>query len=222
MNPSAYRRFRRHRRHRRHPPLEEQQEEADLSELQIPVDKSEALFTMYLERSDEDDRKNTKMWIGESNAILIFTGLFSAALSILLSLSIQGLQRSSQDTSAFYLGNIYHLLANTTSSQPIVYPTPSDPTPFSPPKSAVVVNALWFLSLCMSLTGALLAVFIQQWALSYLHAIQKRDSPRNRARVRAYREEGLRRLHLPRVTRAVPMLIHLSIFLFFSGLPVFL
>ena len=74
----------------------------------------------------------------------------------------------------------------------------------------------------MSLTGALLAVFIQQWALSYLHAIQKRDSPRNRARVRAYREEGLRRLHLPRVTRAVPMLIHLSIFLFFSGLPVFL
>ncbi|KAF8494108.1 hypothetical protein F5888DRAFT_671849 [Russula emetica] len=66
--------------------------------------------------------------------------------------------------------NIYHLLANATSSQPIVLPTPSDPPPFSPSKSAVLVNALWFLSISMSLTGALLAVFIQQWSLSYLRA----------------------------------------------------
>jgi hypothetical protein len=36
------------------------------------VDKSEALFSMYLERSDEDDTKTTKRWKGESDAILIF------------------------------------------------------------------------------------------------------------------------------------------------------
>ena len=85
-----------------------------------------------------------------------------------------------------------------------------------------MVNALWFLSLSMSITGAFLAVFIQQWALSYLHATQGRHSPRDRARIRAYHAEGLEKLHLHRVTRAVPTLIHLSIFLFFSGLPVFL
>lgn len=74
----------------------------------------------------------------------------------------------------------------------------------------------------MSLTGALLAVFIQQWALSYLQAIQGRHSPRDRARIRTYHAEGLEKLYLHRVTRTVPILIHLSLFLFFSGLPVFL
>ena len=74
----------------------------------------------------------------------------------------------------------------------------------------------------MSLTGALLAVFIQQWAQSYLQATGERLSPKDRARIRAFYWEGLENLHLHRVTRAVPILIHASLFLFFSGLPVFL
>ena len=74
----------------------------------------------------------------------------------------------------------------------------------------------------MSLTGALLAVFIQQWAQSYLQATGERLGPKDRARIRAFYWEGLEKLHLHRVTRAVPILIHASLFLFFSGLPVFL
>ena len=35
-------------------------------------DKSEALFSMYLDRSDEDDRKTTERWKGECDAILTF------------------------------------------------------------------------------------------------------------------------------------------------------
>jgi Family of unknown function (DUF6535) len=74
----------------------------------------------------------------------------------------------------------------------------------------------------MSLTGAFLAVFIQQWALSYLQATQGRHSPRDRARIRTHHAEGFDKLHLHRVTREVPILIHLSLSFFFSGLPVFL
>lgn len=44
----------------------------DLSTPSKSVDKSEAMFTMYLERSDEDDRKTTERWMKESDAILIF------------------------------------------------------------------------------------------------------------------------------------------------------
>jgi hypothetical protein len=36
------------------------------------VDKSEALFSMYLDRADEDDKKITGRWKGECDAILIF------------------------------------------------------------------------------------------------------------------------------------------------------
>jgi Family of unknown function (DUF6535) len=74
----------------------------------------------------------------------------------------------------------------------------------------------------MSLTGALLAVFIQQWAQSYLQATQGRYSPRSRARIRTYHAEGLDKWYLHQITRAVPILIHVSLFLFFSGLPLFL
>jgi hypothetical protein len=102
--------------------------------------------------------------------ILVYkTGLFSAALAAALSVSIQGFQPSLQDTFAFYLGNIYHLLVNTTTQ-----PTASNPPKFSPPKSAVLVNALWFLSPVTSLTGALLSIFIQQWAQFYLLATRGR------------------------------------------------
>ncbi|KAH9986139.1 hypothetical protein BJV77DRAFT_85098 [Russula vinacea] len=177
---------------------------------------------MYLDRADEDDKKITQRWKGECDAILIFTGLFSAALAALLAVSVQGLQPGPQDSSAFYLKNIYYLLANSTSSLPIILPIPSDPPKFSPPKSAILVNSLWFLSLVMSLTGALLAVFIQQWAQSYLEATQGRHSPKERARIRVFHAEGLENLYLNRVTRAVPILIHISLFLFFSGLPIFL
>jgi hypothetical protein len=85
-----------------------------------------------------------------------------------------------------------------------------------------LVNSLWFLSLAISLTGALLAVFVHQWAHSYLRATQERRSPRKRAQIRAFYARGVKRFHLPRVTRTVPILIHISLFLFFSGLAVFL
>ena len=39
-------------------------------------DKSEALFSMYLDRSDEDDRKTTERWKGECDAILTFVSHF--------------------------------------------------------------------------------------------------------------------------------------------------
>jgi hypothetical protein len=74
----------------------------------------------------------------------------------------------------------------------------------------------------MSLTGALIAVFIQQWAQSYLQATRERNSPHHRARIRAFHAEGLENFYLHQVTRAVPILIHGSLFLFFSGLPIFL
>ena len=117
---------------------------------------------------------------------------------------------------------MYHLLANATTSQPIVLPTPLDPPPFSAPGYAIWVNALWFLSLVMSLTGALLAVLVQQWAHSYLRATQKRQSAQDRVKTREFCANGLKRSRVSLIVRSVPTLIHVSLFLFFSGLLVWL
>ena len=41
------------------------------------VDKSEALFSMYLERADDDDNKVTERWKKECDSILIFVSILS-------------------------------------------------------------------------------------------------------------------------------------------------
>ena len=136
-------------------------------------------------------------------------------------MSIQGLQQDPQDTSNFYLANIYEATINPNSN--ISSSSPASPPPFSPPNSAVWVNALWFLSLVINLTCALLATLLQQWARRYLKLTQSpRYSPHKRARIRAFFSEGVEKCLLPWTVDALPTLIHLSLFLFFAGLVVFL
>ena len=99
---------------------------------------------------------------------------------------------------------------------------PTSPPPFSPPNYAIWVNALWFLSLVISITCALLATLLQQWARRYLKVTQPRYSPHKRARIRAFFAEGVDKFLLPWAVEALPTLLHLSLFLFFAGLAVFL
>ena len=78
------------------------------------------------------------------------------------------------------------------------------------------------MSLVISLTCALLATFLQQWARRYLKITQSRYSPHKRARIRAFFSEGVDKRLLPWTVDALPTLLHLSLFLFFAGLVVFL
>jgi hypothetical protein len=135
--------------------------------------------------------------------------------------SIQDIQENPQDTSNFYLANIYQAIADPNSSN-ISSSPPASPPPFSPPNSAVWVNALWFLSLVISLTCALLATLLQQWARRYLKITQPRYSLHKRARIRTFFSEGVEKCLLPWTADALPTLLHISLFLFFAGLVVFL
>ena len=83
-------------------------------------------------------------------------------------------------------------------------------------------EALWFLSLVISLTCALLATLLQQWARRYLKITQSRYSPHKRARIRAFFSEGVDKCLLPWAVEILPTLLHISLFLFFAGLVVFL
>ncbi|KAN0135091.1 hypothetical protein V8E53_006982, partial [Lactarius tabidus] len=169
----------------------------------------------------EEDKKMVENWKADADGILIFTGLFSAAVASLISVSIQGLQQNPQDTSNFYLANIYQIIADPNSSNMSSSP-PASPPPFSPPNSAVWVNALWFLSLVISLTCALLATLLQQWARRYLKITQPRYCLHKRARIRAFFSEGVEKCLLPWTVETLPTLLHISLFLFFAGLVVFL
>ncbi|KAH9057266.1 hypothetical protein EDB87DRAFT_1686549 [Lactarius vividus] len=185
------------------------------------IDGSGPIFSIYLEMAEEEDKKMVEGWKADADGILIFTGLFSAAVASLISVSIQDIRQNPQDTSNFYLANIYQTISdpnrfNTSSS------LPTSPPEFSPPNYAVWVNSLWFLSLAISLTCALLATLLQQWARKYLKVTQPRYSPHKRARIRTFFFEGVEKFFLPWSVEVLPTLLHASLFLFFAGLVVFL
>ena len=84
------------------------------------------------------------------------------------------------------------------------------------------MNTLWFLSLVLSLTCALLATLMQQWVRRYLQASRPWYAPYKRTRIRAFYAEGVERFGLPRAVEALPALLHAAVFLFFAGLVDFL
>jgi hypothetical protein len=124
---------------------------------------------------------------------------------------------------AFYMANIYQLLAAANGTQVSIPSSLSNPAlSFTPPHYAIWVNSLWFLSLSISLTCALLATLLQQWARRYIRTTQPQYSPHKRGRIRAFFAEGVDNLQLPWAVEALPALLHLSLFLFFAGVLVFL
>ena len=140
-------------------------------------------------------------------------------------MTIQDLQPNPQDTSNFYLANIYQLLADPNRSNISTF-LPTSPPPFSPPSFAVWVNGLWFLSLVISISCAVLATLLQVWARRYLKATlkatQTRYSINKRARIRSFYYKGVEESLLPWAVDALPTFLHVSLVLFFAGLAVFL
>ena len=144
------------------------------------------------------------------------TGLFSAVVTTLLTVTVFDLKSNTQDTSTIDLHNMCRIQADPSISRV------SKP-PFSPPTSAIWVNVLLFLSLLISLTCALLATLLQQSARRYLGLTQRLGyTLHRRARVRAFFSEGADKSHIFWVVEALPALVHLSICLFIAGLLVWM
>ena len=144
-------------------------------------------------------------------------------MAALVTVSIQDLKPGPQDKSDFYLENIYLLLADPNVSRASILAAPAKPPPFSPPKYAIWVNTLWFLSLATSLMCGLLATMLQQWVRRYLTVTQHpRHNPHKRARIHAFLLDGVDRLHLPEAVELLPHLLHLSLLLFLLGLLLYL
>ncbi|KAF8460573.1 hypothetical protein DFH94DRAFT_700273 [Russula ochroleuca] len=182
-------------------------------------DSSGPLFSIYSEMVKEVDNKRTEDLQKDAEPIILFIGLFSAALAALITVSIQDLR---PDNSAFYPENIYQLLADSNVSRASISPTVVDPPPFSPPRYAIWVNSLWFLSLAISLTSALLETMLQQWRRRYLILTQPLGNPHKQARIHQFFFRGVGNLHFLLATDVTPALLHLSVLLFFAGLLILL
>jgi hypothetical protein len=140
----------------------------------------------------------------------------------LLAVTIPDLKPNAQDTSAFYLENIYQLLANPNASVGSIPSTLAKPPPFSPPKYIVWVNSLWLSALLLSLWGATMATLERQFVSRHISITQNKEHlPANRARIHAMLANRPHAFTTLRRPFGLFSTLHLSLFLFFAGLLIY-
>ncbi|KAJ6551967.1 hypothetical protein B0H19DRAFT_950089, partial [Mycena capillaripes] len=115
------------------------------------------LWSIYVGEAEKYDKRLVESWKGDMDGMLIFSGLYSASLTAFLVESYTTLQPDSGVTNTALLAQISRQLAGTSNGTVLPF---QDPAPFHPTTAALVCNALWFLSLALSLTCALLATLV--------------------------------------------------------------
>ncbi|KAJ6458072.1 hypothetical protein C8R47DRAFT_1227212 [Mycena vitilis] len=177
------------------------------------------LWAVYVSEAEKYDKGLVESWKGDMEGMLIFAGLFSASLTAFLVESYKTLTPDSGDTAVLLLAQISQQLAASANGTTFRIPPAQ---PFMPATSSLICNVFWFLSLGLSLTCALIATLLEQWARDFLHRADTRSALVTRARVFAFLYYGLKRFKLHTVVEIIPLLLHASLFLFLLGLVAFL
>ena len=179
------------------------------------------LWNMYLNEVIEDDKQIADAWKGGSTGILVFvspnllislfismtsfkTGLFSAIVAAFIIEFYKQLSPNSGNQTVTFLANgTYSITAN----------------PPSPPSASMIwVNAMWLISLVLSLASALIVTLLQEWARRYVETGNLPSDPKNRARVRSFLFLGTKTYKMHLIVQMGFSLLHLSVYLFFAGL----
>ncbi|EMD36206.1 hypothetical protein CERSUDRAFT_26416, partial [Gelatoporia subvermispora B] len=108
----------------------------------------------------EHDKAIAQAWKEEIDALLVFAGLFSAALTA-FNVELYTALRPDPGvdlTNQILLQISAQLNGSSQPSTPISLQT-ADP----PSSSSVYINALWFSALALSLSAASIAIIVRQW-----------------------------------------------------------
>ncbi|KAJ7836638.1 hypothetical protein B0H14DRAFT_3460530 [Mycena olivaceomarginata] len=157
------------------------------------TDKKSAFWSAYKTLADEHDKELLQRYSTDLDTSLIFAGLFSAVDSAFI-IQIQPAFQSS----------------DSGSSQPS-----------NPSLLILVAQSLLFVSLGSTLLAALLAVLGKQW-LMYYSAAGERGTVETRGLERQRKLDGLRKWKFDTIMQIFPLLLQFGLFLFASGLSVFL
>ncbi|CAE6519326.1 unnamed protein product [Rhizoctonia solani] len=182
------------------------------------------IWPTYVREAEKWDEDMVGGWNRSLDVILVFVSpvlaaLFSAISSAFLIESAKNLQKDPTETAAASLQHATILLRAIATGQLVNSTVPDDPE-FTPSSVAVCVNALWFLSLALSVSVSLVAMLAKQWCHSYTSG--RTGQPHVQARQRQRRLDGLEHWKMPEILAFLPTLMHVSLILFFVGLTIYL
>ncbi len=120
----------------------------------------------------------------------------------------------------FEMINIQRAVASGASLDSVAASPLNPNTTFIASTTSVRVNGLWFTSLALSLTTALVSVLVKQWLHHYM-ALPS-GTPRERSLLRQFRFAGLQKWRVLVIIGLLPVLMHAALAIFFVGLVIFL
>ncbi|QRW01052.1 E3 ubiquitin-protein ligase listerin [Ceratobasidium sp. AG-Ba] len=181
-----------------------------------------AIWNVYLDEANNHDQEMVKGRYASLDMLLLFATLFSAILTAFLIESKSLLQQDPAEISVALLYSI----AQSQLRIELGLPLPSGLTmslrnpDFTPSLSARWINGIWFTSLGISLTSALLAMLGKEWLTAFLGS---RPRPaHSHALLRQSRLEGLERWRALHIISLLPFLLHTALLLFSAGLVLYL
>ncbi|PFH47004.1 hypothetical protein AMATHDRAFT_125991, partial [Amanita thiersii Skay4041] len=162
------------------------------------------------------DNSICEVWKDEIEKLLIFAALFSATLTAFVVESYRWLQEDYAQTSAHLLAQLslqVNAIANNVNMTLSVHQKQAS---FTPDAKSVRINIFWFLSLVLCLSTVIVGILCFQWLREFLR--QQPLSDRDAIIHRQMRFEGLIAWRVPEIVWTLPVILQLSVFLFFAGI----
>ncbi|EMD32199.1 hypothetical protein CERSUDRAFT_58781, partial [Gelatoporia subvermispora B] len=127
--------------------------------------RSDKAWDICADRLKKHDKHMVKAWKEEIDNLLVFAGLVSAILTAFNVETFRSLEPQSETDPTTQ--TLLHLLEQANPS--LNYTTSALPDHLNiPATSSVSINALWFLSLVVSLSAASVAIVLRQWLNHYI------------------------------------------------------
>ncbi|KAG8717512.1 hypothetical protein FRC09_014143 [Ceratobasidium sp. 395] len=157
------------------------------------LDRDAQVWEVYVDETDRSDKELVKSW----NELMIE--------------SSKRLQPDPTETSVQTLQAMSHVLIAISNGQPVDNSTSSGASPsrFSPSRSSVLVNALWFLTLTLSVTVSLVAMVSKSWCNAFM---SNRTGPKyEQGRRRQRKWNAIEAWGMENVFVYLPTLMHIAL-----------
>ncbi|KAG6861142.1 hypothetical protein C0995_003410 [Termitomyces sp. Mi166 len=179
------------------------------------------VWNVYLDEAENYDADMIQGFRNIMNGLLVFASLFSAIVTTFVAQTSQALQPDDGQIAISLLFEINQLLraaGNLTSIRavPVAALGPGSVTYTS---TDVWVNGLFFTSLALSLSTALLTVLAKQWIQVYTTVVP--GGGKTRAFIRQFRFQGFITWKIRDIIESLPLILHGSVAIFLVGLALY-
>ncbi|KAG8790838.1 hypothetical protein FRC12_010865 [Ceratobasidium sp. 428] len=190
----------------------------------LEMAKGARVWRTYVKETDRWDKEIVDGRNNSLDVLLIFAALFSAVSTAFIIESLKDLKEDYTKSSAEALLAIGRKLDAISMSQPVT-PLPvqiqgSSSDAFSPPHASVVVNALWLLSLSLSVAVSLIAMLAKEWCYKFMSG--RSGQAYDQGRRRQQKWNGMERWKMQEMLTYLPGLMHIALLLFAVGLCIYL